>query len=92
MSIRPSLAGYSIIRTRGGRDGEIQTGIVLTDRENEVLKMAALGFTNKEIAAKLGVGIKSVETYKARGSDKAGLKTRADIVRFASAQGWLEGL
>ncbi len=64
----------------------------LTERETEVLKFAALGFTNKEIARKLDVGIKSVETYKARASEKLDLKTRADIVRYASAQGWLANL
>jgi DNA-binding NarL/FixJ family response regulator len=62
----------------------------LTDRETEVLKMAALGFTNKEIASRLDVGVKSVETYKARGLEKLGLKTRAELVRYASAEGWLQ--
>jgi DNA-binding NarL/FixJ family response regulator len=62
----------------------------LTDREADVLKMAALGFTNKEIASRLDVGVKSVETYKARGVEKLGLKSRAELVRYASAQGWLE--
>jgi len=61
----------------------------LTDREAEVLKLVALGFTNKEIARRLDVGVKSVETYKARGSEKLGLQTRAEIVRYAAAQGWL---
>lgn len=61
----------------------------LTERESDVLKLAALGFTNKEIARKLDVGIKSVETYRARGSEKLGLKSRAKLVRYASAQGWL---
>ena len=63
----------------------------LTDRETEVLKLSALGFTNKEISRRLGVGVKSVETYKARGIEKLGLKTRAELVRYASAQGWLAG-
>ena len=62
----------------------------LTEREAEVLKMAALGFTNKEIASRLDVGVKSVETYKARGLEKLGLKTRAELVRYASTEGWLE--
>lgn len=61
----------------------------LTEREAEVLKHAALGYTNKEIAHLLDVNIKTVETFKARGSMKAGLKTRADIVRYAACQGWL---
>jgi DNA-binding NarL/FixJ family response regulator len=62
----------------------------LTDRETDVLKMAALGFTNKEIASRIDVGVKSVETYKARGLEKLGLKTRAELVRYASGQGWLD--
>jgi DNA-binding NarL/FixJ family response regulator len=63
----------------------------LTDREAEVLKLVALGFTNKETARQLDVGVKSVETYKARGAEKLGLKTRAELVRYASVQGWLTG-
>jgi len=61
----------------------------LTEREAGVLKLVALGFTNKEIARQLDVGVKSVETYKARGAAKLGLKTRAELVRYASGQGWL---
>jgi DNA-binding NarL/FixJ family response regulator len=89
--VDPSIAGR-IFETKDTRvGGVIDNGTVLslTGREEQVLKMAALGFTNKEIANRLGVGVKSVETYKARGSDKLGLKTRVDIVRFASAEGWL---
>lgn len=75
--------------SRAGRALDNGATVSLTDRETEVLKLAAFGFTNKEIAGRLGIGIKSVETYKSRGSDKLGLRTRADIVRFASAEGWL---
>ena len=65
----------------------------LTDRETAVLKFAALGFTNKEIARRLDIGIKSVETYKARGARKArSQNSRADIVRYAAAQGWLANI
>ncbi len=64
------------------------TGGDLTERETEVLKLIALGFTNKEIASQLGLGVKSVETYRARGTEKLGLKTRAELVRYAAGQGW----
>jgi DNA-binding NarL/FixJ family response regulator len=64
-------------------------GPELTEREANVLKLIALGFTNKEIARRLDVGVKSIETYKARGIAKLGLKTRAELVRYASGQGWL---
>jgi DNA-binding NarL/FixJ family response regulator len=61
----------------------------LTEREAEALKFAARGLTNKETAARLGISEKSVESYRARATEKLALKTRADIVRFAAAQGWL---
>lgn len=75
--------------TRGGRAATAGAMPQLTDREGEVLKLTALGFTNKEAARRLDLGVKSVETYRARGLEKLGLKTRADLVRYASAQGWL---
>jgi len=75
--------------SRGGRATTVGAMPQLTDREGEVLKLTALGFTNKEAARRLDLGVKSVETYRARGLEKLGLKTRADLVRYASAQGWL---
>ena len=78
-------------------DGGAQSGswpakqpLGLTQREASVLKYTARGLTTKEIAARLALSVKTVETYKMRGSEKLGLKTRAAIVRFAAAQGWLE--
>lgn len=65
-------------------------GLGLTDREASVLKYSARGLTTKEIASRLELSGKTVETYKFRAAEKLGLKTRAEIVRFASAQGWLE--
>ena len=62
----------------------------LTDRETSVLKYSARGLTTKEIAGRLEVSAKTVETYKFRAAEKLGLRTRAEIVRFASVQGWLE--
>jgi DNA-binding NarL/FixJ family response regulator len=64
----------------------------LTDREIDVLRLTALGHTNKETARRIDVGVKSVETFKARGMEKLGLKTRAELVRYAAAQGWLADL
>jgi DNA-binding NarL/FixJ family response regulator len=82
-------------RTQDGRRSSSRTtpqggAPALTEREAAVLKMAGWGLTNKEIASRLDVGVKSVETYKARGLEKLGLKTRAELVRYASTQGWLE--
>jgi len=90
--VDPAIAHrfFEAITNRAGRQRNDPANPGLTERETEVLKYAALGFTNKEIARKLDVGIKSVETYRARGSEKIGLRSRADLVRYASTQGWLE--
>jgi DNA-binding NarL/FixJ family response regulator len=61
----------------------------LSPREEDVLRLVAQGFSNKQIAGQLEVSVKSVETYKARAAEKKGLRSRADIVRYGIRQGWL---
>jgi len=65
------------------------TASSLSSREEEVLRLIAQGFANKEIAAKLDISLKTVETYKSRSMLKLGLRGRADIVRYAITQEWL---
>lgn len=60
---------------------DVWTG--LSEREQEVLKMIALGHTSAEIGDQLNLSPKTVETYRARGMEKLGLTTRAALVRFA---------
>ncbi len=64
----------------------------LSPREQNVLRLITQGFSNKEIGSKLNVSTKTVETYKARATEKLHLRTRADVVRYGAAQGWLEHL
>lgn len=61
----------------------------LSPREREVFFLVVRGHTSLEIAAKLAVSPKSVETYRARFMMKLGLETRADIVEYALAHGLL---
>ena len=61
----------------------------LTEREAEVVRHIALGYGNKEIAARLKLSIKTVETYKSRAMDKLGIKSRVALVRYAIGRGWL---
>lgn len=65
-------------------------GSDLSQREGEVLRLLAQGYSNKEIATQLGISVKTVETHKARSMEKLGLHSRVEIVRFALQQGWLE--
>ena len=89
--IDPSIAarlvdGYLESAPADGGEGRQ----ALSDRERDVLVRVATGFSNKEIAAELGLSVKTIESYKARAAEKLGLKTRVDIVRYAARQGWLE--
>ena len=62
----------------------------LTERESEVLRLIARGYSNKEIAGQLNLSVKTVEVHKANGMRKLGLRGRIDIVRFAILQGWMQ--
>ncbi len=61
----------------------------LSEREEEVLRLLAWGYSNKEIAAKLSLSVKTVETYRVRIGDKLGLRSRTEMVQYALRRGWL---
>jgi len=62
---------------------------VLSEREAEVTKLLAQGLTMKEIAQQLNVSPRTLETYRARAMEKLGLKSRAELIRYAIRRGWL---
>ncbi len=70
-------------RARAGEDP-------LSDREREVLRLLALGHTNQEIAEMLYLSVRTVETHRAHIMQKLRLSTRAELVRYAIKQGFLE--
>lgn len=61
----------------------------LSAREREVLTLVVQGHTNLEIAGRLELSVKTIETYRARIAEKLGLRTRADLVRYALEVGLL---
>jgi two-component system response regulator NreC len=61
----------------------------LSEREREVLILVAHGHTAAEIAERLSLSSKTIETYRARGMEKLGLRSRAALVQFALAHGLL---
>lgn len=69
-----------------------ETGEALSPRETETLRLIAQGLSNKEIARRIDVRVKSVETYKSRAAEKLGLRTRAEIIQYAASQSWLDAL
>ena len=90
--VDPTLAGaalrdiLAVAEARG--DGE-NAADRLSPREIEVLRQLALGYTNKEIANRLSLSVKSVETYRARVSEKLGLSGRAELFRYALENGMI---
>lgn len=71
------------------RDGGRAATGAPSERENEVLRLVAAGYSNKEIATQLSLSVKTVETHKANAMRKLGLSGRIDIVRYALLQGWM---
>jgi DNA-binding NarL/FixJ family response regulator len=87
--VDPTLAGAAlrgVLARTNPAEGPVDR---LSPREIEVLRQLALGYTNKEIANRLTVSVKSVETYRARLSEKLGLSGRAELVRYALENGLL---
>lgn len=74
---------------RPGAEREVPA-VELSEREGEVVRLIALGYSNKEIAAQLKLSVKTVETYKTRSMEKLHIRSRVDIVRYAAKRGWLE--
>jgi DNA-binding NarL/FixJ family response regulator len=79
-------AGF--LGSEGKRLGK--SGVSITDRESAVLRDIASGYSNKEIAARLSLSVKTVEAHKANAMRKLGLTGRIDIVKYAVLQGWLD--
>jgi two-component system response regulator NreC len=66
-----------------------RTAATVSPRESEVLQLIASGYSNKEIAARLSLSVKTVEAHKANAMKKLGLSGRIDIMKYAALQGWL---
>lgn len=75
---------------QGGPPGSQGPEPTLSAREEEVLRLVAWGYSNKEIAARLELSVKTVETHRANAAQKLGLRNRLDVVRLALLRGWLQ--
>jgi len=75
-------------RVEAGEERERWDG--LTQREREILKLIAEGYTNQEIAQKLYISVKTVQTHRAHILEKLGLHDRTELVRYAIRKGLIE--
>ena len=80
------MGGYAGRRPEAGAEPKED----VTEREEEVLRLIARGHSNKEIAARLSVSVKTVEAHKTNGMRKLGLAASHDIVDYAIFRGWMK--
>ena len=86
--LEPALAKH-LLPLRSRTPARMFRTTELSEREAEVIRLVAQGHATKEIAGRLELSPRTLETYRARAMEKLGLKTRADIVRYAAQCGWL---
>lgn len=72
-----------------GDHGGSSPGIALSDRERQVVKLTAGGYSSREIGERLGISSKTVDTYRARSMDKLGYSHRWELVQYALRNGLL---
>jgi len=90
--VDPRLANIlvqDVLKKRSGIAGSKRPANILSQRELQVLRLVARGYTSTEIAQQIFVGVKTIETYRSRLTEKLGLRTRSDVVRFAVQMGLL---
>jgi two-component system response regulator NreC len=91
-AFRLAVAGGNYLHPRLGalmatQEDEEEGAAVLSDREREVVKLIANGYTNPEIAEKLNVAERTVKTYRARAIEKLGFSSRAEITAYVRRVG-----
>lgn len=94
-AVRAAAAGERYLPTavasglaRGGEEEEESSA--LSPRENEVLRLMALGHTNREIGEQLGLSVRTVETHRSHIQQKLGLSTRPELTRYALDNGLID--
>jgi two-component system, NarL family, response regulator NreC len=94
-AFRLAVAGGNYLHPRlgalmaTGEEGDTD-GVVLSEREREVVRLIANGFTNPEIAEQLHVAERTVKTYRARAIEKLGFSSRAEITAYVRRIGLID--
>lgn len=87
--LHPSAAGALMTAVKDAKS-EAEQFAALSEREQDVIRLTALGFASREIAEKLLIGSKTVETYRQRAMEKLGLEHRSALIKFAVRAGLLD--
>jgi two-component system response regulator NreC len=89
--LHPKAASALFNSMSGGPDPKTMFS-ELTDREQQVIRLAAMGFTSQEIGEKLVISPKTVDTYRQRAYQKLEISGRSDLIKFAARAGILDEL
>lgn len=92
-AVRAAAAGEQHLApavAAGLKDGGEKERPVLSPRETEVLRLMALGHTNREIGEQLSLSVRTVETHRAHIQQKLGLSSRPELTRYALSNGLIE--
>jgi two-component system, NarL family, response regulator NreC len=87
-SAQSIMVGDYLQRVRSGEERDSYSA--LTEREREILKLVAEGYTNNQIAERLTISPKTVDTHRTHIMDKLNLHSRAELVKYAMRRGLLE--
>ena len=87
----PELAASALQNTLGRQPAGGLAAAPLSPREREVLDLIAQGYTNQQIADRFGLSVKTIETHRSRLVEKLGLRSRAELVRYALDSGLFPG-
>ena len=90
--VDPRLANILVqdVLTKKSASAESKRPVnILSQRELQVLRLVARGYSSAEIAKQIFVGVKTIETYRSRFAEKLGLRTRSDVIRYAVQMGLL---
>jgi DNA-binding NarL/FixJ family response regulator len=88
--VDPSLTGVLVgTQQRRATPRSMPAAVSLSERESEVIRLIAQGYTSKEIAQTLNLSPRTLETYKSRAMAKLSLASRAELIRYAARSGWL---
>ncbi|MCG3209036.1 MAG: Oxygen regulatory protein NreC [Anaerolineae bacterium] len=82
-------AATALVESLTGQQSEAEQFALLSEREQDVLRLTAMGFSSREIGDKLAISSKTAETYRQRAMDKLNLEHRSDLIRFALRAGIL---
>lgn len=84
------IAATAVVTEMLDKQEESQLLEILSDREAQVLRFTAMGFTSRDIGDRLSLSPKTVDTYRQRAMNKLELENRADLIRFALRAGLLD--